>query len=80
VYHFRDRQLWGAVTYVVVQKAFGVRLSGQEIVLSDEHTEYHWLQYDDAALLLRWDSNKTALCELNERLQRSVEEEPRMGQ
>jgi dihydroneopterin triphosphate diphosphatase len=68
---FRDRHLWGPGTYVVPQRAFGVRLSGHEIVLSDEHAEYRWVGYDDAADLLGWDSNKTALWELNERLRES---------
>jgi dATP pyrophosphohydrolase len=68
---FRDRPLWGPDTYVVPQRAFGVRLGGHEIVLSDEHTESRWLGYDAAADLLRWDSNKTALWELNERLRGS---------
>jgi dATP pyrophosphohydrolase len=40
------------------------------IVKSREHTSYRWLSYDEAARLLRWDSNKTALWELNERLRR----------
>jgi dihydroneopterin triphosphate diphosphatase len=71
-YLFRDRHRWGPDTYVIPQRAFGVRLSGHEIVLSDEHTEFRWVGYEDAADLLRWDSNKTALWELNERLRESM--------
>jgi dihydroneopterin triphosphate diphosphatase len=65
---FRDRHLWGPATYVVPQQAFGVELSGHAIVLSDEHTEFRWVPYADAARMLRWESNKTALWELHERL------------
>jgi dihydroneopterin triphosphate diphosphatase len=70
-YLFRDRRPWGPDTYVIPQRAFGVRLSGHEIALSEEHTEYRWAAYEAAADLLRWDSNRTALWELNERLQGS---------
>jgi dATP pyrophosphohydrolase len=70
-YLFRDRHLWGPGTYVIPQRAFGVRLSGHDIVLSEEHTEYRWAAYEEAADLLRWDSNRTALWELNERLRGS---------
>jgi len=52
----------------VPQQAFGVELSQHEILLSDEHTEFRWVPYEDAARMLRWDSNKTALWELHERL------------
>ena len=69
---FRDRHLWGPATYVVPQHAFGAQLGGHEIILSDEHTEFRWVSYEDAVRLLRWDSNKTALWELRERLQRST--------
>lgn len=38
------------------------------IVLSHEHTECVWLNYQDARKKLQWDSNKTALYKLNCRL------------
>jgi dATP pyrophosphohydrolase len=65
---FRDRHLWGPDTYVISQYAFGVRLGEHPIVLSDEHTEFRWVPYEEAARMLRWDNNKTALWELHERL------------
>ena len=49
--------------------SFGVAYHG-EIVLSDEHTGYRWLLYQDACEILKYDSNRTALWELNERLGR----------
>jgi broad specificity phosphatase PhoE len=42
------------------------------ITLSREHTDYRWVAYAEAARLLRWDSNRTALWELNERLTRQA--------
>ena len=38
------------------------------LVLSHEHAEYRWLPYEDAERLLRFDSNRTALWELNLRI------------
>jgi dATP pyrophosphohydrolase len=68
---FRDSQLWGSDTFVVHEYAFGVDVSdGDEIALSHEHSEFRWLEFDAASQLLRYDSNRTALWELNERLMR----------
>jgi dATP pyrophosphohydrolase len=36
--------------------------------LSSEHTEIKWLPYQQAYEILKWDSNRNALWELNERL------------
>lgn len=57
--------------YVVKEYCFGVDAMNQEIKLSDEHIEYRWLTYSEAKELLKWDSDKTALWELNERLTRT---------
>jgi dATP pyrophosphohydrolase len=67
--HFAARKTWGPDVYVVTERSFGVQVPhGHAIALSAEHSEYRWLVYDAAAALLTWDSNKTALWELNERL------------
>jgi dihydroneopterin triphosphate diphosphatase len=68
---FRDWRSWGPDTFVVHEHAFGVEVSEGGIELSHEHSEYRWLTFDAASNLLRYDSNKTALWELNERLVRS---------
>jgi dihydroneopterin triphosphate diphosphatase len=58
---------------VVTERAFGVYLDDdQDITLASEHTEYRWVPYEEASRLLRWDSNRTALWELNERLRRDT--------
>jgi dATP pyrophosphohydrolase len=68
---FHERDLWGPDVYVVTEHAFGVCLDErQTISLSNEHTEYRWVSYDEAKKLFKWDSNRTALWELNERLAR----------
>ena len=62
---------WEEDVFVVKEYCFGVDANGQEIVLNDEHPEYKWLSYEEAKKLLKWDSDKTALWELNERLKRN---------
>jgi dATP pyrophosphohydrolase len=69
--HFREAHFWGPNVYVVIEHAFGVWIEdGRAITISHEHSAHRWLPYEEAAKLLKWDSNKTALWELNERLRR----------
>ncbi len=56
--------------YVVPEYCFAVGAENNAIVLSSEHTEYQWVDYDSAQEKLHWDSNKNALWELNERLKK----------
>lgn len=61
--------LWGEDVFIVPEYAFGVEAhSKEEIKLSREHLECAWLSYEEAEKRLKWDSNKTALWELNYRL------------
>ena len=50
------------------REANEVDVKDKKLVLSSEHTEIKWLKYEDAVAILKFDSNKTALYELNERL------------
>ena len=43
-------------------------IENSDIKLSNEHKQYGWFTYDDAYKKLEYDSNKTALWELNQRL------------
>jgi dihydroneopterin triphosphate diphosphatase len=70
VYHFHDHPLWGAQTYVIPEYSFAVDAGEQQIVLSPEHRESRWLHYEEAIRCLTFDSNKTALWELQQRLLR----------
>lgn len=80
-FHFSERRSWGPDVYVVPERAFGVLLAeGQTIVLSREHADYRWVSCEDGMRALRWDSNKTALWELNERLGRGDAEQPQADQ
>ena len=59
---------WGNDVYVVTEHSFGVFIENNNIKLSNEHILYEWLQYEEAYNKLTFDSNKTALWELNQRL------------
>jgi dATP pyrophosphohydrolase len=63
----KQRKTWSKDTFVIPEYAFGFECD-EEITLSDEHIGYEWLSYDEAKSRLTWDSNKTALYELNCRL------------
>lgn len=62
------RENWSQDTYVIPEYSFAFECF-DEFVLSNEHTGFEWLNYEDAMSCLTWDSNKTALYELNCRLQ-----------
>ncbi|AHI57142.1 NUDIX hydrolase [Listeria ivanovii] len=56
--------------YVIPEYCFAIDLTlfSHKIKLSSEHKAIQWLSYQAANEILEWDSNKTALYELNERL------------
>jgi dATP pyrophosphohydrolase len=65
---FKASSLWGEDVYVIPQLCFGVFASNHEIKISQEHSTYGWFLYEQAYQILKFDSNKTALWELNQRL------------
>ena len=60
---------WPDDLYVIPEYAFGFECQ-ENLALSHEHTNCAWLSYQDACAKLKWDSNRTALYELNCRLVR----------
>lgn len=64
------REHWPRDLHVIPAYSFAVDVTTHEIVISEEHTEYAWLEYDRAQERLHWDNDKAALRELSERLQR----------
>ncbi len=65
---FPSGQHWGDEVYVIPEHAFGVDVSGYDLVMSREHTEIRWLSLEDASVLLRFDSNRIAMWELRQRI------------
>ncbi len=66
---------WGASVLVIPEYCFGAKLANPTICLSDEHSEYRWVTYDEGISQLQWDSNKNALWELDHRISHHLSEE-----
>ena len=62
--------LWGERTFNVIEYCFSVCVDDIDIVLSEEHKEVFWTDYEKAFTMFKWDSNRNALWELNERIKR----------
>ena len=58
--------------FVIPEYCFAVEVADRTFQISIEHVEYSWLPYSEAHAVLRWDSNKTALWELDRRLRSSL--------
>jgi len=69
--HPSARTHWPAQLYVIPMHMFAVAADDLAIRLSREHTRVRWMTYEQAARRLHWDSDRTALWELNERLLRN---------
>lgn len=65
---FQDSGAWDPALYVVPEHSFGVDCTDRALVLSDEHDAVEWLPYAEASARFTYDSNQTALWELNQRL------------
>jgi dATP pyrophosphohydrolase len=65
IFSASQRQAWGADVLVIPEYSFGAKVESESVTLSDEHIASHWVSYDEAMAQLKWDSNKTALYELN---------------
>jgi len=62
---------WAPDVYVIPEHCFAVDVGDRVLALSGEHTGSQWVSYEEASGLLKWDSNRNALWELNERLKRT---------
>jgi len=71
VFSRKDTSHWNNV-FVVPEYSFAVDLEGMAIFLSDEHDKMEFCDYEAALKLLKYDSNKTALFELNEKIKRNI--------
>lgn len=59
---------WGKEIIMIPEFAFGVEVPSKKLKISSEHTKYLWLSCKDAINKLKYDSNKSALWELDYRL------------
>ena len=67
-HHFRDSSSWGEEILVIPEYAFALKASKREIQLSREHKNFRWVAYQEGIQMLKWDSNRNALWELDQRL------------
>jgi len=72
---FAAAESWGQDVYVIPEHCFALDVDDSVITLSGEHTELRWVSYEEAYSLLKWDSNRNALWELNERLKKNSSEQ-----
>lgn len=61
---------FGPDVLMIPEYAFGASCRSRDLQLSQEHRECRWFPYEDACRFLRWDSNRSALWELDFRLRR----------
>lgn len=64
---------------MVPEYAFAAEVDPAMITLSHEHTDILWLDESTAASRLTYDSNRTALWELSERLRRGLMDDARVS-
>ena len=64
--------IWGKDIFYAEEYAFSADINNKQIKLSDEHEEYKWLSCEEAKKLLKYDSNKSALWELDVKLKRRM--------
>ena len=64
----KSRQIWGKTCLVIPEYCFAVETAGAEIKISREHTCFEWVDYQTALGRLKYDSNKTALWELDNKI------------
>ena len=71
VHHFEERVSWPTDLLVIPEFSFAVDCTGVQLRISHEHIEACWGRYREVYNRLKWDSNRTALWELQERLKGS---------
>lgn len=57
--------IWGKEIIMIPEFAFSVELHSEKLNITNEHTQYLWVNYEEAVKKLKYDSNKSALWELD---------------
>lgn len=70
VTHFADRHGWDPALETIPEYSFGVDVDEQRLRMSTAHTEIRWVDLRGGLALLEWESNQTALRELDALLTR----------
>ena len=64
----KARPVWGETCLVIPEYCFAVEVPDGAVTLSHEHTSFEWVDYTTAVQRLKYDSNKVALWELDNKL------------
>ncbi len=71
--HFpKARRHWGENCLVIPEYCFAAELTDKNVQLSNEHTQFDWVDYNTAMQRLQYDSNKVALWELDNKIKSGV--------
>jgi len=66
IFSMEQREIWGEEVYVIPEYSFGACVGELDTIrLSSEHMGFRWVTYEEAQKSLKWDSNRTALYELD---------------
>ncbi len=66
------RRTWGDNCFVIPEYTFAVNIEKTIVNISPEHTKYEWMDYETAKRVLRYDSNKVALWELDNKIKKGL--------
>ena len=66
------RSIWGEECLVIPEYTFAVNVMGDAMKLSNEHTDYEWMDYETAKQKLRYDNNKVVLWEVDNKIKRGL--------
>ncbi len=65
---FKRTEHWPRNQYIVPGYYFAVDATDIAIELSYEHTEWRWFSYEEAVSTPKWDNDKSAIWELDQRI------------
>ena len=66
------RSVWGEKYLVIPEYCFAVETGDIDIKITNEHTDFAWVDYQTAMQRLRYDSNKVALWELDNKIKLGI--------
>lgn len=71
-YFKNARTIWGEDCLVIPEYCFAVKMQNEDISISHEHGCFEWVDYSTAKERLKYDSNKVALWELDNKIKRGI--------
>ncbi len=70
---FKNAQtIWGECCLVITEHCFAVEMKSEDISISHEHVCFEWVDYSTAKERLKYDSNRVALWELDNRIRLGI--------